>query len=266
MTAPLVDCHAHVWDPDMPFVAGAWHRPDYVYSVEDWLRDMDAHGIAYGVIAAASLFGTYNDYVIDALRRYKRLRGTAIVDPAIDRYTLEAMRAEGIVGIRLQWFFVDPLPDIDGDDFRLLCRRLRDLDMHIHLNIEGERLISVATRLAETGVRLVIDHFGWHDPGPRLAADSYQGMLRLMERALVWVKISAGFRHRPDWDLAKEYTRDLLARFGPERLMWGSDAPFVGDEDRCSYAMAVQMFDHIVPDEATRAAIGAFAHRFYFAV
>ncbi len=262
---PLVDCHAHAWGPDMPFVSTAWQRPGYVYSAEDLLRDMDAHGIAYGVIAAASLFGTYNDYTIAALRRHRRLRGTAILPLTIDRYTLEAMRADGIVGARLQWFFMDPLPDMDSDDFRRTMRRLRDLDMHVHLNIEGARLIPVATRLAETGVKLVIDHFGWHDTAPRLAADSYQAMLRLMEGGRVWVKTSAGFRHRPDWDLAREYTQDLLARFGPERLLWGSDSPFVGDEDKASYAMAVEVFHHCVPDEAMRDALGAAAYRFYFA-
>jgi predicted TIM-barrel fold metal-dependent hydrolase len=248
----------------MPFVKSAWIRPDYVYSAEDFLRDLDAHGIQYGVIAAASLFGTYNDYTIDALRRHKRLRGTAILDPRIDRYALEAMRADGIVGARLQWFFVDPLPDMESDDFQLLCRRLRDLGMHIHLNIEGKRLIPVATRLAETGVKLVIDHFGWHDPAPRLAADSYQQMLRLMERGRIWVKISSGFR-RPDWELPKDYTQDMLARFGPERLLWGSDAPFVGDEDAVSYGQAVALFNHMVPDENIRQALGAAAFRFYFA-
>ena len=28
---PLIDCHAHVWEEDMPFVASAWSRPDYAY-------------------------------------------------------------------------------------------------------------------------------------------------------------------------------------------------------------------------------------------
>ena len=260
---PLIDCHAHVWEEDMPFVASAWSRPDYAYPVEAYLRDLDAHGIAYGVIAAASLFGTYNDYTIRALRGHKRLRGTAIVDPAIDPYTLAAMRADGIVGIRLQWFFVDPLPDMDGDDFRRLCRRLRDLDMHLHLNIEGARLIPVARRLAETGVKLVIDHFGWHDFAPRLAAASYREMLRLMECGTVWVKMSSGFR-RPDPDLPKAYAQDLLARFGPERLLWGSDAPFVGHEDLADFALAVDLLTHCVPDEAMRRAIGTAGYHFYF--
>lgn len=178
-TAPLIDCHAHVWGPRMPIVSTAWKRPDYVYSAEDFLADLDAHGIRYGVIAAASLFGTYNDYSIRAVRLHERLRTTVIVDPSIDLYTLESMQADGVVGVRLQWFFRSPLPDIAGDEFQRLCYRLRDLDMHIHLNIEGERLVEVGRALRATGVKLVIDHFGWHEPSLRLLAPSYLGMLEL---------------------------------------------------------------------------------------
>ncbi|HXS29493.1 MAG TPA: hypothetical protein VN755_01565, partial [Steroidobacteraceae bacterium] len=58
--AALIDCHAHAWGPGMPFAPNAWKRPDYVYSAEDFIADLDAHGLRYGVIAAASLFGNYN--------------------------------------------------------------------------------------------------------------------------------------------------------------------------------------------------------------
>jgi len=252
----------------MPFVSNAWKRLDYVYCAEDFLADMDAHGVRYGVIAAASLFGTYNDYSIRALRRHQRLRATAIVDPQVDFHTLEALQREGFVGVRLQWFFRNPLPDMHGDDFQRMCYRLRDLGMHIHLNIEGERLVEVAARLMDTGVNVVIDHFGWHDPKPRLAAASYQGMLKLLERPNAWVKLSSGFRHpdehEPDWSLPVEYTQDLLQRFGTAKLLWGSDAPFVGHEHVASYAVAIQRYLQCVPDAATRRAIDENGYRFYF--
>lgn len=253
----------------MPLVSTAWTRPSYVYSVENFLADLDAHGVRYGVIAAASLFGTYNDYSIRAVRANKRLRATVIVDPGVDLYTLESMKADGIVGMRLQWFFKNPLPDMASDDFQRLCYRLRDLGMHIHLNIEGDRLVEVASRLMETGVKLAIDHFGWHNPAPRLAAPSYQGMLGLLDRGNVWVKMSSGFRHpnehSPDWSLPVEYTQDLLRRFGTEKLLWGSDSPFVGHEHVASYGMAIERLNQCVPDPATRRAIGENGYRFYFA-
>jgi predicted TIM-barrel fold metal-dependent hydrolase len=266
--APLIDCHAHVWGPDMPFVSTAWTRPDYVYSAEDFLADLDAHGVRFGVIAAASLFGANTEYSIQALRAHKRLRATAIVDTSIDLHTLESMQADGIVGVRLQWFLKDPLPDMAGEDFQRLCFLLRDLGMHIHLNIDGARLVEVGSRVMDTGVKFVIDHFGWHDPRLRLAAPSYQGMLRLLDRGSAWVKLSSGFRHPdehfPDWDLPTEYAQDLLRRFGTEKLLWGSDSPFIGHEHVASYRMAIDRLNRCVPDAPTRRAIGENGYRFYF--
>jgi predicted TIM-barrel fold metal-dependent hydrolase len=266
--APLIDCHAHVWGPDMPFAANAWKRPDYTYTVEHFLADLDAQGIRHGVIAAASLFGTNNAYSIAAVKQHSRLRATAIVDMDIDFEALAALRAVGIVGVRLQWFFMNPLPNMDSEEFLLLCNRLQQLDMHFHLNINGERLLGVAERLLGTGVKLVIDHFGWHDPAPRLEAPSYVGMLRLLERDNLWVKMTSGYRHpdehHPDWSLAVAYAQDLLQRFGPSKLMWGSDAPFIGHEQVASYALAVERFKQCVPDAATRRAIGENGYRFYF--
>lgn len=252
----------------MPLAADAWKRPDYAHPVEQLLATLDAHGVQNAVIAAASLFGTCNDYSLEAVRAHRRLRATAIVDPGIRPRELARMRDAGFVGVRLQWFFLDPLPDCASPDFQRLCRTLRELDMHFHLNINGARLVEVAEMLRQTGVRLVIDHFGWHDPAPRLAAASYQGMLKLLDSDTVWVKMTSGFRHpqdhHPDWSLPVEYAQDLLRRFGPRKLFWGSDVPFIGHEHVASYGMAIERLNLCVPDAGQRHAIGENGWRFYF--
>ena len=82
---PLVDCHAHVWTRGMPLVANPRHRPKYEFTTEQYLSELDAHGIRFGVLAGASIFGTYNDYTIAAVGAHKRLRGTVLLDPSTDR-------------------------------------------------------------------------------------------------------------------------------------------------------------------------------------
>ena len=260
--APLIDCHAHVWDGALPFASDAWTRPDYCYTAEDFLADMEAQGIGYGVIAGASLFGRDHSYTLAALARHPRLRGTLVYDPVLDADALGRLRADGVAGMRLQWFKT-PVDDLATRELARTAAALREHGMHLHLNIDGERFADVAPAVAAFGTNLVIDHFGWHDPAARLAEPSYQAMLRLLERDTVWVKLSSGFR-RPDMDLPGEYAQDLLRRFGSAKLLWGSDAPFVGHEHAIDYAGTVALLHRWVPNADQRQAIGANGYRFYF--
>ena len=260
--APLVDCHAHVWDGSVPFAPDAWTRPEYRYTAEDFLADMDAHGIGFGVIAGASLFGRNHAYTLGALARHPRLRATLVYDPGLGGEQLAGLRAAGVGGMRLQGFRM-PLDDLATAGFARTAARVREQRMHLQLNVDGERFAEVAPAVAALGANLVIDHFGWHDPALRLAEPSYRAMLALLERANVWVKLSSGFR-RPDMDLPGEYAQDLLSRFGPGKLLWGSDAPFVGHEQAIDYAGTVALLRRWVPDAEQRRAIGESGYRFYF--
>src|SRR5262249_59287601 len=98
---PLVDAHVHVFTRDMPLIDNPRHAPTHSFTVEQLLATMDAHGVHYAVIAAASPWGDYNDYTIAALRAHPRLRGTVILKPTVERYILEAMKRDGLVGVRL---------------------------------------------------------------------------------------------------------------------------------------------------------------------
>ena len=261
--APLVDAHAHIWGPSMPYAADAWTRVGYAFPVEDYLALLDRHGIAYGVIAAASLFGTYSDYTLEALKAHKRLRGTVIVENTVDLATLKAMREAGVVGIRLQWFNIDPLPDLRTANWRTLLVRLRDLDMHIHVNIEGGRLPQVAAPITESGVKLVIDHFGWSDARLDPTGSGLEAAIRYAQDGKAWVKLSSG-HHFADPQVPIRLAVRYLSEVGTERLFWGSDAPFVGMEDKVSYDQVVRAFTDWVPDAAQRRAIGETAYKFYF--
>ncbi|MEI9852217.1 MAG: amidohydrolase family protein [Sphingomonas sp.] len=260
---PLVDAHAHIWGADMPYAETAWTHSDYDFPVEDYLAMLDLHGVAHGVIAAASLFGTYSDYTIESLRAHPRLRGTVAVDPGIDTARLRAIRDAGVVGIRLQWFFKDPLPDLGGSDYAPLLARLRDLDMHVHINIDGAKLPRVLPPLIASGVKTVVDHFGWPDARLDPGGAGLDALVRAGEAGQVWVKLSSGFRF-DDPGTAHRHAANYIARFGTDRLFWGSDAPFVGWEDRVSYADTLRLFAEWVPDAGTRHAIGETAYRFYF--
>jgi predicted TIM-barrel fold metal-dependent hydrolase len=272
---PVVDAHAHIFTPDMPLADSAWMKPAYAYTAEDYLKDLDAHGVHFGVIAGISIYGQYNDYMIEALRRHRRLRGTVNVPPTIDRYTLERMKADGVVGVRLQLSRRRQLPDLGGEDYRLLLRRVTDLDWHVHLALEGAQMPAVLPALEASGVRVVLDHFAHPDPSQGIGNAGFEAVLRSVQKGRTWVKLSAGYRltwlstreGAPDpraMELARDAAAKLLREAGPERLVWGSDAPFVGHEQSLTYADTLAHFAEWVPDAGARRRMMDTALRLYF--
>ena len=270
---PLVDAHAHIWSANMPVSSSAWFRPDQAFTAEQYLQVLDAHGVHFGVIAGISIFGYYNDYMIGQLRRHKRLRGTAIVPPGTDLYTLERMKADGVVGVRLQ-LTRQQLPDLSGDEYLLLFRRLADLDMHIEVVVEGPRWPQVLPLLESSGANIVIDHFGHPDPGQGTDCAGFQAVLRSVQRGRTWVKLSAPFRLT--WaapgqardprsvTLASQVAQCLLKEAGTQRLVWGSDCPFVGHESSVTYADLLEELVTWAPDARTRHQLSETALKLYF--
>lgn len=262
---PLVDSHFHIYTRQMPLVSSAWHKPPADAPLESYIETLDDNGVLFGVMAAVSLFGDYNDYARKAVLRHRRLRSTAIVRPTISRYDLEAMDRDGFVGIRLQWRNVTDPPDIASDDWKILLRRVADLGWHVHLNDRGPRLAPTIATLENAGVTIVLDHFGRPDPDVGISCPGFQAVLRGLEKGSCWVKLSAGFRLEPQ-SLAKTYATELLRRSGGERLVWGSDWPFAGHESRVTYADTIAMLQDWVPNPAIRRRIGGENPlRLYFA-
>lgn len=253
--APLVDCHAHVWTRDMPFIDNPRHTPDYDFTAEQYLAQLDRHGVQLAVLAGASLFGDYNEYMIGALRRYKRLRGTVILNPAVERIVLEDMKRDGVVGVRLMFRGLKTLPDITTYEYRRLFRRVRDLDWHVHLHTEGPRLAGLIDFLETTGVKLVIDHFGTPDPRKGVECDGFQRMMTSIAKGNTWVKLSAGYRIGAA--AAATYASALLRKVGPDRLLWASDSPFASFESTMTYQQAIDALHDWVPDALTRRKITA---------
>lgn len=247
----------------MPMLASAWHRPVRDATIEDYLATLDRAGVHFGVLAAASMYGDYNDYMLEAVRAHKRLRATAIVSPDIDPSTLREMNDAGIVGIRLQFRNVESPPDLTSYTYQRLFRRIADLGWHVHLHDEGERLPRFIKDVVNAGPRLVIDHFGRPSAPDGLTSDGFRAVLDAVDGGNTWVKLSGGFRLKGQ-DFVNSAAELLLRHAGPERLLWGSDWPFAAYEDDMSYEEAVAQYSLAVPDRDVRRAIDQTALRFYF--
>ena len=260
----LVDTHVHLFTRALPLASTAWTAPETELPVEAFEVLMARHSVTHGVISAMSLLDDGNAYTIAALRRNPRLRGTVDVDAGADRQELAALRDDGVVGVRFQWRRRTPLPDLTDPDHRRLLRHVADLGWHVELNVERDRMPPVLDQLVRSGVDVVVDHYG--DPCPRngYATPGGEALLRALDTGRVRVKLSAGYRFPvTPGDLAG-YAATLIGHVGPQRVFWGSDAPFVGAKRPVGYAGELAMLARIVPDPVLRQQISTAAHDFYF--
>ena len=261
--APIIDTHAHVYTLDMPRKSESWHRPSADASIDDYIAALDENNVTFGILAAASLYGDYNDYLLEAVRRHRRLRTTVIVDPGTDVDQLRRMKEAGVVGIRLQFRNVADVPDLRSYEYQVLMRRTADLGWHVHLHDDAARLPNYIAAIESAGPRLVIDHMGRPEAGSGVDSEGFVAVLRAVERGGTWVKISGGFRIEPD-GYAATVASKLVQVAGPQRLMWGSDWPFAAFEARMSYKKAIADYKGYVPDASIRRSIDRTALAFYF--
>nr|WP_314256844.1 amidohydrolase family protein [uncultured Devosia sp.] len=256
----LIDTHAHIFRSDLPMSPEGLHYPKTNFEVDDYLAILDDHGVENACIAAPSFLGTFNDYMIDVLTEHRRLRGTVIVRPDIDRYVLRQMDQDGVVGVRLSLRGSKQLPDLDSADYQRLFHRIADLNWHVHLHIEGERLPQVLPALTRSPANLVVDHFGRPDPKLGAQSQGFEHLLNAFDTGRTWCKLSGGFRIGCDpMPLAKK----LLEVAGPSHLVWGSDCPFTDYETRVSYASVVASFEEWVPSKEDRQTIAETTKQLY---
>jgi predicted TIM-barrel fold metal-dependent hydrolase len=220
-----IDTHAHVFQRGLTLAPARRYAPDYDATLDDYLAMLDGHGIARGVLVQPSFLGTDNSYLLAALRRVPaRLRGVAVVDPAVPLATLKAMQAAGIAGVRLNLVGRAAVPDLSAASWRRLLGRVADMDWHVEVHQEAAGLPALLTPLLQAGAKVVVDHFGRPDPALGVDDPGFRFLLDAAASRRVWVKLSAAYRNGGQ-QIALDAIPLLRAAFGMERLVWGSDWP-----------------------------------------
>ena len=248
-----IDTHAHVFSPEGPFASGSRYVPGYAAGTHEWFALQNSVHVSHGVLVQPSFYGTDNSVLLAALAEHpQRLRGVVVVEPGVDRDTLERWDSAGVRGIRLNLWGGANLPPLDSSPWQSLFANIGTLGWHVELHAEGERLPEIFRRIGKARVPLVIDHFG----RPGADEGSVERVIGVIEEQAsvqpVFVKFSAPYRLEADVDLC---ARRLLASLGPSRLMWGSDWPWTNFEGRHDYIACRRWLDEWIPDEAQRAIV-----------
>lgn len=250
-TVTGIDCHAHVIARGLPIVSTRHSPPESDATVEDFLGLLAAQGLSHGLLTAPSFYGSDNTLLLAALERGGgRLRGTLIVDPAVEDRDLVRWKALGVVGIRFNWYRRAVLPDLQSGPWRSLLRRVRELDWHVEVFIEGECLPGIIEPIRTSGVALVIDHLGCPDPRTGIASAGYRLVCELLAEGHTWVKLTGPYRlGGAD---PRRYVDGYRAVAGPQRLLWGSDWPWVQHADGMTYRRTLDWLAAWVPDPDER--------------
>ena len=246
-----IDCHAHVMRTDVALAANRHSAPERDVTPEEYLALLDAHGVSHGVLTAPSFYGTNNSVLQEALEAYPtRLRGTGIVAPDIDRAALLAMDRAGFTGIRLNWTKRNDLPDLSTPDYQKLFVILRDLNWHVEVFLEAEKLPGVLPHISRSGVTIVFDHFGHPEPVGGVNGEGFRLLLAELEKGRAWTKLSAPYRLRGA--PPQPYVDALRAAGGLEHLVWASDWPWVQIGDDLSYQKCLDWLGDWIPDAGER--------------
>jgi predicted TIM-barrel fold metal-dependent hydrolase len=254
------DTHAHVFGPyeQFPLALERSYTPPPA-PFETYIAMLDKVGLSRGVLVHPSAYGLDCSAMLDALERAPaRLRGIAVTDASISDAELARMNACGVRGVRFsetsglgsQKF----VGSVGLEEFDALAPRLRELGWHAQIWIECDALVEAAPRLLRTGIPLVFDHMGRFDVTRRTSDAAFQKLLRLLADEGIWIKLSAprNSKRFPDYEDVRPFHEALL-RANPDRLIWGSDWPFLRMGDKTpQVGHLVDLFDEWTPDDALR--------------
>lgn len=252
-----IDSHAHIFHPDLPMVADRRYDPNYAATLQDWFGLQDKAGLSHGVLIQPSFLGTDNSAIEDALQAHPdRLRAIAVVEPDVPDAELDRLAALGFVGIRLNLIGQDP-NGYTTSAWQRLFRRLVSRRWQVEIQCAFDDLSGIVPIIADSGVTVVIDHFGLPQGGIDPAKLSHCAVLDLLgKKPALWVKLSASYRSNLDAaQSAASFAHLRRACGGIDRFVWGSDWPHTQHEASTTYAGQFARLTELVPNPAERAQI-----------
>ena len=236
-----IDCHIHLFDRNRSAIAKPRHVPTYDAEYATVKALGAAVGVRRFVLVQTSFMGTDNSLLMRHLQdQPDTFRGVFILGPATSSRELQDLKAQGVVGIRLNLLGVDLENTLTADQLGLI-ERCSEQGLSVGLHDDASRLVDILDRIDGRAEKLVVDHFG-RPESLALAQDDpvYENLLEKMAANGSYVKISAPYRS-PNMNPAKAYEK-LKTALGYDRLLWASDWPWTQSESALTYAQWAEPF------------------------
>ena len=282
MAPRVIDSHLHVWANSAEAAKGFPYMQDPPDNLKEkvctseLLKQMDANGIDGALIVQPINHKFDHSYVIDAIKSHPdRFKGMLLHDPSLNEdqavARLEELALQGFVGVRFNPYLWPKLgeqswsPMSEGAGLAVY-RRCAELKMPVGimcfqgLQLHYDDILQLIEQSPETV--LILDHFGFTSIKNE---DVFEKLLALAKYPNVYVKISALFRldDESPFDLVKEKRfMPLLKAFGAERLMYGSDFPFVLEQPQ-GYGMVNVVSGWIDDAKSRDSVLGGTSERLF---
>ncbi|MDB5810914.1 MAG: hypothetical protein JWN94_3036 [Betaproteobacteria bacterium] len=256
--ARAVDAHAHVFGgPEFPFSPHTLYTPDpsQMGTAEKFRAVLAAHGRTHGLLVGAGPYEYDNTVMLKAIAESDgHFKGVGIVRATVSEAELAQLKAQGVVGVRmnLMGHGMRPLTEPGADT---LLQHLKALDMYLQLHFQKDELIAAAPTLMKSGVKLMIDHFGRPDIKAGVKGKGYQTVLEFGKNGQGVVKLSGPFRSSvqgyPYTD-TDPFIAAAVEAFTLDHCIWGSDWPFVRMPERMDYGPPATCLPRWLPDVKDR--------------
>jgi predicted TIM-barrel fold metal-dependent hydrolase len=253
-----VDCHAHVIAPArFPYADGPGYkpRPDETGDCAAFQGVLTSHGISHALLVQPSCYGYDNACMLDAMARSQgRFKGIAVVAPQATEGAMLSLKRQGVVGVRLHLMRSDPEALSRPGAERFLARA-RALGWFVEVYARGQVWCGIERILRQSGVTVLIAHFGEPDPSRGVDQPGFQAVLALGRKTDAVVKLSAPFRTSaqpfPHADV-DPFVAAVIDAFGLDRCVWGSDWPFINTSQQVEYGNLLNCLARWLPSPDDR--------------
>ncbi|XP_050205924.1 uncharacterized protein LOC126655707 [Mercurialis annua] len=249
----VIDSHLHVWASPQeaadkfPYFPG--QEPTLPGDVQFLLKNMEEAGVDGALIVQPINHKFDHSLVTSVLRKYPtKFVGCCLANPAEDGIGVKQLEKlvlkDGYRAVRFNPYLWPSGQKMTNDVGKALFSKAGELGVPVGfmcfkgLDLHIAEIQELCTEFPATVV--LLDHFGFCKP-PRNDEErhTFSELLKLSRFPQVYIKFSALFRVSnmpyPYPDLSPLLSQ-VVSGFGANRVMWGSDFPFVVAE--CGYSGA----------------------------
>ncbi|OWT64094.1 GntR family transcriptional regulator [Candidimonas nitroreducens] len=257
----ICDTHVHIFESRerYPLKTGELRSEPPDAPLARLLAESGPEGVRRVVFDQPSHYGYDNRCILDAVETLGRDRARAIV--SIDENTvtdteLDALHARGARSIRVNYGYRSTDPDITrraAEHAHKLASRAADRGWHLEFLVPNRALRELLPTLAGLPCDFSVGHMGVFPAEKGVSQEGFADFLRLHAMGRCWIKFTGVYRisKAPDFTDIEPMARAFVQN-NPDRIVWGSDWPFLSHLDVVTYPQLLGLFEQWVPDAATQ--------------